>query len=231
MSSSLPFLALPSLALLAVFTRLQASLRDVVALSSTCRELWSLGAAARRRHVCCAACGHRLLQASLALASDTHRQAPPHPRLPDGPAWAVDVEHALAPHGGCVLGEAELVREADAYFVRVRGLHRGAALLGLPWTRCMLHDGISMLWQPVVGGPSSPACPAPAPAWPALAIPPTHTHRRSWASAERATPATQCERRSCGAAAAPSSWAYESRRSAGCEREPCKAASGEAEGV
>ena len=75
-----------------------------VALSSCCRELRALGAAARRRHLCCAACGHVLCDAAQALTSETHREAPAL-RLPDGDSVALDPLHCT----GCTLsGEQPL---------------------------------------------------------------------------------------------------------------------------
>ena len=116
-----PLLDLPSAALLGVFTRLP-DLRDAVALSLTCRELHALGTAARRRHLCCAACGHAVLQPAAALASDAHRSAPPL-RLPDGATWAVEEEHAVP---GCALGEERQLAAFEAiYSLRVRGAGRG----------------------------------------------------------------------------------------------------------
>ena len=84
-------LALPHPALLSIFSAL-TELADSVALSSCNKELWELGAAARRRYLGCAACGARALEASAAFNSDTFRQGPPL-ALADGPSYAVDKEH------------------------------------------------------------------------------------------------------------------------------------------
>lgn len=73
-----------------------------VALSSCCRELRALGVTARRRHLCCAACGHALCDAAQALTSETHREAPAL-RLPDGESMALDPLHCT----GCRLSEEQ----------------------------------------------------------------------------------------------------------------------------
>ena len=95
-----PLLALPHPALVNIFSAL-AELADSVALSSCNKELWALGAAARRRYLCCAACGARAVEPSAAFNTDTFRHAPPL-ALADGASYAVDKEHVEA---GCTLGE------------------------------------------------------------------------------------------------------------------------------
>lgn len=109
--AALPLLDLPSPALLSVYAGLP-DLRDSVALSLACKELHTLGAAARRRHLCCAACGHAVLQPTVALTSDAHRSAPPL-RLPDGEAWAVEEQHALP---GCRLGEERRLEMFEVFY-------------------------------------------------------------------------------------------------------------------
>lgn len=112
-----PLLDLPSPALLSVFASLP-DLRDAVALSQACKELHVLGAAARRRHLCCAACGHAVLQPAAAFASDDHRSAPAL-RLPDGETWAVEEQHALP---GCTLGPERRLDMFEAFYsLQVRG--------------------------------------------------------------------------------------------------------------
>lgn len=146
---SFPLLDLPSAALLHVFSHVR-ELRDAVALSLACKELWALGGPARRRHVCCAACGHAVLQAAVAFASDTHRDAP-HLSLPDGDSWGVDVEH-MAP--GCTLGEEQELDMFEMLFaLRVGGAH-GAGVWHVVWQSCCwaqllpLGNGCRMFLKP-----------------------------------------------------------------------------------
>ncbi len=90
-------------------------LASAVALSSCCRELRALGGAARRRHLCCAACGHALCDAAQALASETHREAPPL-RLPDGTGVALDPQHCT----GCRLSQEQPLEALETLlFLRV----------------------------------------------------------------------------------------------------------------
>ncbi|PRW57347.1 yippee-like protein [Chlorella sorokiniana] len=116
----LPLLELPPNALLGVFAELK-ELADAVALSSCCRELWALGGAARRRHLCCAACGHALCEAAQVLSSEAHREAPAL-RLPDGTSVAADPQHCT----GCRLSEEQPLEALEVLlFLRVEmGLRR-----------------------------------------------------------------------------------------------------------
>lgn len=128
-----PLLDLPSNVLLGVFARLP-ELADARALSSACRELWAAGAAARTRHVCCAGCGHALLQPAAALTSDTHREAPPL-KLPDGASLAVEPQHCT----GCRFsGEAPMEVIEALFCLRVGGLQALQACLALlaAWKPC-----------------------------------------------------------------------------------------------
>lgn len=102
-----PLLALPQPCLLVVFEALKHSLVDAVALSSCCRELWGLGVSARRRDVCCAACGHKVLHPDQAFASDAHRDCH-RLELPDGDSYAVEATHL---QGGCTLGKAQVGKQ------------------------------------------------------------------------------------------------------------------------
>ncbi|PSC71169.1 peptide-methionine (R)-S-oxide reductase [Micractinium conductrix] len=135
-----PLLALPQPCLLVVFEALKHSLVDAVALSSCCRELWGLGVSARRRDVCCAACGHKVLHPDQAFASDAHRDCH-RLELPDGDSYAVEATHL---QGGCTLGKAQVLFSLRA----VLGI-RGAGDPGFEVTArevlcggCGLHLGL-----------------------------------------------------------------------------------------
>lgn len=110
-------LALPHPALACIFQHL-TELRDAVALSSCNKELWALGAPARRRHFCCAACGTAVFDPVQAFNSDTFRSSL-HLDLPDGASYPVDAEHLLS---GCKLSEEHYLQAfAPLFSLRVGG--------------------------------------------------------------------------------------------------------------
>ncbi|KAL4452153.1 hypothetical protein ABPG75_007815 [Micractinium tetrahymenae] len=122
-------MALPPACLLGVFEALGGSLADAVALSLCCKELYELGTAARRRLLCCAACGHAVLDAAAVFSSGTLRDSP-RLDLPDSDSYAT------VPVLFCLRTVLGVRRAGDPGFeVRAREVLCGG---------CGLHLGLSI---------------------------------------------------------------------------------------